>query len=477
MLESKIDVARLPTCLLLALSSATFGCGEESEPGTASPAAGASSTGGNAGGVNNTMDGGNVASGGASAGATNGGAVATGGASGGTTSNAGGGGSAGTAGSGAVAPAACGMQVKAGLPATAPKLTSGEWTDITPASHVAYKGTNESMIAQGIALDPCQPTTLYWCTTPFDPSKGGLFKSTDAGGTWKRIGRVTPDNTGADQLDEPLHVRIDPKDSQHLYVGDGVRGGTTGFWVSYDGGETFAKPPGWLSLEATKTMTIGDVYDVAVDPTDFAHVLVSFHGSWGWTDTKWNTSSGVLETKDGGDTFIVHEPGAWGTGHAIHFLYDPAHGVGDANTWLLGTQGGGYYRTGNAGGSWTKVVEGGIFHGGGTAFYSKSGVLYASGYPSSRRSTDNGLTWQPVGPSGGGTTCLFGDGQTLWTAPALGDNSYSTSPESDGETWALYAGGAQKWHNGGPFEMTLDPVNRVLYASNWEQGAMALKLP
>jgi hypothetical protein len=119
------------------------------------------------------------------------------------------------------------------------------------------------------------------------------------------------------------------------------------------------------------------------------------------------------------------------------------------------------------------VVDGGIFHGGGTAFYSKTGVLYASGYPSSRRSTDNGLTWTPVGPSGGGTTCLFGDGQTLWTAPALGDNSYFTSLESDGVTWAPYSGGAQQWHNGGPFEM----VNRILYSSNWEMGAMAMKLP
>jgi hypothetical protein len=380
-------------------------------------------------------------------------------------------------GSGPVVKADCKVPPSAGLPATAPKLTSGKWTDITPADHVALKGTNQTMIAQGIAIDPCEPTTVYWCTTPFDTSKGGLFKSTDAGGSWRRIGKVTPDYTGVDQIDEPLHVRIDPNDSQHLYVGDGVRGGTEGFWVSHDGGETFVKPPGWVSLESTKTMTMADVYDISVDPTDFKHVLVSFHGAWGWTDTKWNTSSGVLETKDGGETFIVHDPGSWGTGHAINFLYDPAHGTGDKNTWLLGTQGGGYFRTSDAGATWTKVSDGGIFHGGGTAFYSKTGVLFASGYPSSRRSTDNGLTWTGVGPSGGGTTCIYGDGQTLWTAPALGDNSYSTSLESDGVTWAAYAGGAQQWHNGGPFEMTVDPVNRILYSSNWEQGAMAMKLP
>lgn len=391
--------------------------------------------------------------------------------------SAGGSAGAGMGGSGPAVKTQCKDLVSPGLPAGAPKLQVGKWTDITPADHVAYKGTNQTMIAQGITVDPCHPTTIYWCTTPFDTSKGGLFKSTDAGASWKMIGKVTPDWTGIDHIDEPLHVRVDPADSQHLYVGDGVRGGTEGFWVSHDGGETFAKPAGWLALEATKTMSMGDVYDVAVDPSDFKHILTSFHGSWGWTDTKWNTSSGVLESKDGGETFIVHEPGSWGTGHAINFLYDPELGIGDKNTWLLGTQGGGYYRTSDAGATWTKVSEGGIFHGGGTVFYGKPSSLYASGYPSSRRSMDNGLTWTAVGPSGGGTTCLFGDGQTLWTAPALGDNPYFTSPASDGAVWTPYAGGAQQWHNGGPFEMSLDPVNHILYSSNWEQGAMATKLP
>jgi hypothetical protein len=470
----------MKTCLLVGLL--LVGCGADANSGSGpnrsldgASGATSSSTGGTfgAGGSGGQSIGGSDnAAGTSNAGGANGGGAGTASSTGGNN-----GGGAGTGGSGPAVKTDCTAVVSPGLPAGAPHLVPGQWTDITPADHVAYKGTNQTMIAQGIALDPCHPATLYWCTTPFDTSKGGLFKSTDAGASWKRIGKITPDYNGIDHIDEPLHVRVDPNDTQHLYVGDGVRGGTEGFWVSHDGGETFAKPPGWVSLESTKTMSMGDVYDVSVDPTDFKHVLVSFHGSWGWTDTKWNTSSGVLETKDGGDSFIVHEPGAWGTGHAINFLYDPAHGVGDKNTWLLGTQGGGYYRTSNAGATWTKVSEGGIFHGGGTTFYSKTGVLYASGYPSSRRSTDNGVTWTAVGPSGGGTTCLFGDGQTLWTAPALGDNPYFTSLESDGATWTPYAGGAQQWHNGGPFEMTFDPVNRILYASNWEQGAMAMKLP
>ncbi|HEV8247512.1 MAG TPA: hypothetical protein VGP93_17165, partial [Polyangiaceae bacterium] len=224
---------------------------------------------------------------------------------------------------------------------------------------------------------------------------------------------------------------------------------------------------------------IDDTYDLAVDPTDFEHVLVSFHGSWGWTDSKWNASAGVAESTDGGESWTLHAPnGFGGYGHAIHFLYSPELGLGDKNTWLLGTQGGGMWRTSDAGETWTKVSETGIFHGGGTIYYTQAGVLYASGSPQSLRSTDNGQTWISVGPTEGGTTCVFGDGENLWTAPALGnDTPYSTSPEDDGVAWTPYDGGAQTWHFGGPFEMAFDPQNRILYSSNWEQGAKALKLP
>ena len=114
----------------------------------------------------------------------------------------------------------------------------------------------------------------------------------------------------------PLHVRIDPNDSNHLYAGDGVRGSSPGFFVSTDGGINFVKPQGFV--DALKAASIGtdDIYEVAADPSDFKHLLLSFHSAWGWTDTKWNMDAGVLESKDGGTTWIVHEPrpdGARGT--------------------------------------------------------------------------------------------------------------------------------------------------------------------
>src|SRR5258705_5730793 len=153
-------------------------------------------------------------------------------------------------------------------------------------------------------------------------------------------------SSGSQYIDEPIRVRIDPKNTKPLYVVDGVRGRREGLWVSCDGGETFFMPDSFAKLQTTEKLAPFDTYDVATDPADFNHLLVVFHGAWGWTDTKWNTASGVLESKDGGNNWIVHPPLAgWGTGHAIAFLARPDLGLGNGNTWMLSTQSETRFRT------------------------------------------------------------------------------------------------------------------------------------
>ena len=142
----------------------------------------------------------------------------------------------------------------------------------------------------------------------------------------------------------------------------------------------------------------------------------------------------VLESKDGGDNWIVHKPQGWGNGNAINFLYKPELGLGDSKTWLIGTQGSGTFRTTDAGATWKKVSDNGIQHGGGTIDYTKAGVLYATGGDTNQRSTDNGVTWTKVGP-GGGYNGIVGDGKQLYTAKCFGPTAMITSPETDGVTW------------------------------------------
>jgi hypothetical protein len=118
----------------------------------------------------------------------------------------------------------------------APDLTAGVWKKITPPDVVMTPENH--VFCQGMAIDPAHPSTLYLCVCAYDVAKGGLYKTTDGGSTWAKVG----------QLDEPIHVVIDPKDSNHLYCVDGVRGATQGFWTSTDGGKTWAHPPGLDSV-------------------------------------------------------------------------------------------------------------------------------------------------------------------------------------------------------------------------------------
>jgi len=354
------------------------------------------------------------------------------------------------------------------LPATAPALRVNEWVAINPPGFPFDKDTS----SLGMAIHPCNPAVIYLCTGSFDTSIGGLYRSDDAGSTWARTGNVTPDWTKVDHLQAPLHVRIDPHDPQHVYVVQGVRG-YNGFFVSTDGARNLALPQSYIDLNGPG-MSAYDVYDIAVDPQDFKHLLLSFHSAWGWTDTKWNTNSGVLESKDGGDSWIVHEPQpGWGSGHAIAFLSDPELGIGDSNTWLLGTQGAGRWRTSDGGAHWAKVTDVGIQHGGGMIYYDhKNKALYATGTPTNQRSLDNGLTWEPIGAFGG-STGIIGDGERLYTAPVFGP-SYIVAPEGDGLNWGPLT---NQTFSAGPFDMSFDAHNRIVYASNWGAGLWAMKLP
>jgi hypothetical protein len=351
------------------------------------------------------------------------------------------------------------------LPADAPALEPGVWTDITPQGFGLVKNSAEDMLGQGIAIVPCNPAVLYWGNTPFDESKGGLFKTANGGASWVRLGDFgqEPSELETSFLDMPLHVRIDPDDPMHLYAGDGVRGSTLGFWVSWDGGQTWSRSQNFLDLDQQHQIFVLDVYDVAVNPTDFHHVLLSSH-----------SDPYVLESKDGGDTWVYHEaPPNIGTGQSIDFLYAPHLGIGNSDTWLLGTQTNGYWRTTDAGDSWTRVTTNCIAHGGGDIYYAKTGVVYASG-EQTMRSDDNGATWEMLEPPY--STTVFGDGDRLYTGAAYGFGPIYVSPETDGENWSPFPGGPQA-ENGGPYEMTFDAANRIIYSSNWERGVMALKLP
>jgi photosystem II stability/assembly factor-like uncharacterized protein len=346
--------------------------------------------------------------------------------------------------------------------ADAPLLTVGTWVNISPPG-VPFDA-NATAFGQGITLDPCDVNTLYFAVEGFDwvKAKGGLYKSTNAGASWTKVG----------MLDEPINMVVDPENPQHIYASDGVRGNTNGFWISNDGGMNWTMPAGFKT--AAMSVNDFDVYHVDVDPTDFRHVLLSFH--YGWKAYN-GENSGIFESFDGGDTWTIHEadPG-WqgGGGFDVVFLFDPEHGVGDAKTWLYGTQGKGYWRTSDAGKTWSKVSDVSMEHGGTQIYYSSSGSLYVSGTTNVIRSTDNGLTWTklPQLMGIGAFLSVTGDGTNLYTG-SHGGGRFIIAKETNDTSWSFFN---EQTFAEGPFEMAFDKVNGILYSSNIRGGAWALKI-
>ncbi len=97
------------------------------------------------------------------------------------------------------------------------------WVDITP------EGLPETMI-HAIEVSPHDPATVYFASTryKFNDLKNYSYKSTDYGTTWTKIG----DNINKDDFFRV--IREDPNTKDLLYAG-----GERGFYISYDGGNTF----------------------------------------------------------------------------------------------------------------------------------------------------------------------------------------------------------------------------------------------
>ncbi len=176
----------------------------------------------------------------------------------------------------------------------------------------------------------------------------GVYKSTDAGKTWKHI--------GLEDTRQISRIRVHPKNPDIVYVAaqGHVWGPNSdrGIFRSKDGGKTWQK----VLFRSDKA----GACDLVIDSTN-PNVL--YAGFWEvyrkpWTLESGGPGSGIFKSTDGGDnwTEITRNPGLpRGTIGIVGITVSPAN---PDRVWaIVEAEDGGVFRSDNGGRTWTKTNE------------------------------------------------------------------------------------------------------------------------
>ena len=314
-------------------------------------------------------------------------------------------------------------------------LNSGRtWTPIFDATNVASIGA--------IGVAPSNPDVVYVGTGEADMRDSiafgnGVYKSTDAGKTWKHLGLENTKQIG--------RIIVDPKNPNTVFVA--ALGNVyapnpdRGVYRSRDGGTTWQKV-------LFKNDDVGAI-DLAFDPIDPKIVYATL---WNVRRPPWfiytpanGPGGGIYKSLDGGSTWKEISEGIplEGRGH-IGISVAPAnrnrlYAVVDAKD-------GGVFISNDAGATWTRLSsdkrlwDRGWYFEKVTADPKNADLVYVMN-TSIYRSTDAGKTWTPIKGAPGGD-----DYHQLWINP---DDPKRMIVASDQGTIVTVDGAAtwSSWYN------------------------------
>jgi photosystem II stability/assembly factor-like uncharacterized protein len=320
---------------------------------------------------------------------------------------------------------------------------SGVWKTTDAGRTWRSVGSTLPPAIGAIAVAPSAPETIYVGTGQVAPrydvgSGRGVFKSTDGGRTWHSLGLAATRNIG--------RIWVDPRNAEvvvvaalgHLFGPNPQRG----IYRSTDGGKT------WSHVLAINDDT--GVVDLAADPTD---PKLLYAAAWQTRDFPWldyfepfsGPGSGIYRSTDGGATWTRLAGKGWPKGPLGRIGLAVTHtsqGTRIYATVDSPTQGG-VWRSDDGGNDWRRVNSdestfGNWYFSRLTADPRDPNVVYSAGQ-SIRRSSDGGKTWSIIKGAPGGDDYHF-----LWINPQHPDHWITASDQGavvtvdGGKTWSSW---------------------------------------